>query len=166
MRKLFGIVTVLCLLTRVFPVLALDNSNGASGGYLGSNAFFHREIDGAGQRALARSALSTHSVGTRRHKQRATHRVEAGTGVWARMAREDREKGYFRIRAGQPRVSPPGRAVSAARRPRVPAKRVNASGTRAPVRSMAAQGYRPPVSDGSYHSPVSDGSHQAPTTGR
>lgn len=163
MQKLLGLIAALCLLSGTLFQIALaeESSHGGSGGYRGSDAYFRREIDAAGRRALARSALQ------RRRGQRSAPRRRGGTGFFARMEREDREQGYFRMGRPQPQASP-SRKSTLAGTPR------RGQGSRSAPRPAAARPfqppvsdrkYHPPVSDGDYHPPVSDGAFQAPTTG-
>jgi hypothetical protein len=154
MRRLLEIIALSCLLNGT--VCETVRAQG------GSDAYFHREIDTAGRLALARSALQH-----RRHA--ASRRPPAGAGFFARLARQDRERGFFHMDRGQPHPARPAQATRTGRQRPQPGSRPERR-----VHSDRPLGYRPVGSAGSdpppaaacgYHAPVSDGDYHAPTTG-
>src|SRR5205085_2048032 len=99
---------------------------------------------------------------SRRRGQPTQRRKGARADAWQRLEKEDREKGYFRIRSDHSRRDPARGPAAPTRQRRAVRPTVNAPPNHSPVTS----GYPAPVSSGDFHPPVSDGRYHAPSTGR
>ncbi|HEV2472805.1 MAG TPA: hypothetical protein VGS41_09085 [Chthonomonadales bacterium] len=138
---------------------AQSTGNGVYGGYTGSSSDLTWTMRIAAARANARQAHA------RLAKGRSAGKRYAGrtSSVWTRLAKEDREKGYFRIPApAHTKNSGGGKFAS---RVRKPVYRRSALRYGPPFRPpVPDHRFVAPVSDGRFHAPISDGKFNAPAS--